>query len=119
MVLDMCLTGSKWIGPDDDEKLDGFKITRVELLLAEWHDDERLYQYMNNLFGEFLLPGQRLYEADLDKIINTLSVCPSVVYGEDKEQAAKDLITFSIVRDWLKKNIPHGSVQFDVTYTGV
>jgi hypothetical protein len=106
------LIGRKWKATD--ETIDGFKVISVELELAMWEDkDEKLFKYMSSiLLGDFPLPGTRLYEADLDNLIMMLTF--KSIYGEDKERTNQDRHTFTIIREWLKKNYPYGYIEFDV-----
>ncbi len=107
------LIGRKW--RTTGETLDGFKVISVELELAVWEDkDDDLFNYMSShIFGGLPLPGSRLYEAELDEIIRTLTKNPSSVY-RDLSRASADLSIFTMVRDWFKKNYPHGWIEFDV-----
>ncbi len=118
MALEIHLVGSKW--KTDNDILDGFKVIRVELELGGWENNEQLYKYISStFFDDIPMPGDRLYEYQLDKIIEVLTHHPSVIYGGDTKQAAADLVVFTKARDWLKKNTPNASVEFDVAYTGL
>ena len=117
MSLEIHLVGKKW--RNSEETIDGFKVLSVVLELAAWKNNELLYNYMSSvIFSDFPLPGSRLYEEDLDKIIEALSTQPSMIYGNDTKQAEEDLATFLKVKKWYLKYFPNAHVEYDVAYTG-
>jgi hypothetical protein len=112
MAVDIRLIGRMW--KVTDKTLDGFKVISVELELASWKDNEELWTYMKNvIFDGFPLPGSRLCETDFDVIIHTLKEYPSKIYTYHSNVKA-DIATFTKIKDWFKKNYPHGWVEFDV-----
>lgn len=109
--MEVRLIGRKWKATS--ETVDGFKVISVELELGTWNSEE-LFTYMSAvLFGGFPLPGSRLYEAELDKIISDLTVCPSKIYT-DHSRVKQDIVTFMNIREWFKKNYPSAWIEFDV-----
>lgn len=113
-MINIHLVGKKW-KTDGTDSLDGFKIISVDLELAEWKDNDQLYDYITSTyFGDFPLWGDRLHEEQLTEIIEILKNEPSKIYGENLKQAAEDLTTFMKVKEWLVNNVPHASVEFDI-----
>lgn len=112
MAIDIQLIGKKWRTHADT--IDGFKVISVDLQLAVWEDNSPLGRYMwETVFGGWPI-GVRLHEEDLYQIINAIRNNRSEIYGEDSEQAEKDLITFIKVEKWYMAHRPYISVELEI-----